>query len=302
MNNSEQQLPELPLEAWEQSKITLHLYTQIVGKIRLKLNPKQNHWWHITLYVSATGISSKDICYGSERFEINFNFIQHQLELHTSWGYTGSFALVDGLSVAAFYQQLFKLLEEAGIEVKIVDQPYDMGISQKFSEITQYKHYQSDYVQRFWKILRWTDSVFREFGSRFLGKTCPIHIYWHHLDLAVTRFSGSRAPELAPDATQADKEAYSHEVISFGFWAGDAQVREPAYYSYTYPSPAGLEEEMLKPEIANWIDSNGSPMAFMTYHDLIKTENPRQSLIDFLESAYQAGAKRSKWSLETYLP
>lgn len=293
-------LPQLPLDEWEKTKITFHLFTQIVGKIRLKLNPKQNHWWHITLYVSSTGISSRDICYGNDRFEINFNFLDDKLELITSWGKMGSFNLYDGLSVKEFYVQLIGLLESANIEVKIVDSPYDMGIKKKFKEIEEYHSYQKEYIIRFWEILRFTDSVFREFGSRFTGKTCPIHIYWHHLDLTVTRFSGKLGPELPDSSSQQDKEAYSHEVISFGFWAGDDVVREPAFYSYTYPSPDGIHNEVLKPSYAKWLDSNGSPMAFIGYHDLINDENPREALLDFLQTAYDAGANLAKWDVQDF--
>ena len=302
MSNSTHTLPELPLEAWEQSKITLHLYMQIVGKIRLKAMPRKNHWWYVTLYVCPKGFTTYAIPYddGFQTFEITFNLIDHQLEVVTSRGDSGSFALEDGLSVAQFYQQLFAMLGEFGITVSILARPYDVpGIKEApFAEISDYASYQKEYVERFWRIMMWVDGVFKEFSGRSYSKTCPVHLYWHHLDLAVTRFSGKKGPDLAPEMRISDKDAYSHEAISFGFWAGDQDVRTPAFYSYTYPSPDGLDNEPLQPDAAQWVDSNGSPMALLLYENLRTQANPRQALLDFLESAYQAGAKSANWDIE----
>lgn len=294
-------LEELPLEKWEKTKITLHLFMQIVGKIRLALAPRKNHWWYITLYLCPKGITTHAIPYnnGFDSFEITFNFIDHQLEIFTSKGESGIIALEDGLSVASFYQKLFSLLAGFGISVNIIDKPFDVpNVEIAFSKNTEYASYQPEYVERFWHIMLWVDSVFKEFSGRFYGKTCPVHIYWHHMDLAVTRFSGKKAPAMPKEARISDKDAYTHEVISFGFWAGDENVRAPAFYTYTYPSPAGLDKEIIKPDSANWIDNNGSPMGVLMYDDLCKAVDARKTLLEFLESSYLAGAKLAGWDVE----
>lgn len=301
MSDSTYTLPELPLDAWEKSKITLHLYMQIVGKIRLGMMPRKNHWWYVTLYVCSKGFTTHAIPYadGFQTFEITFNLINHQLEVTTSRGEVGSIPLADGLSVAQFYRKLFALLQEFGIEVSIRNEPYDVpGVETPFPEIIEYASYQKEYVARFWRVMMWVDGVFKEFSGRVYSKTSPVHLYWHSLDLAVTRFSGKKGPDLNPDMRLSDKDAYSHEVISFGFWAGDQNVRGAAFYSYTYPSPDGLDNEPLQPAIAQWVDSNGSPMAVLMYDELRAQANPRQTLLDFLESAYQAGAKLAHWDVE----
>ncbi len=301
MRSSTHSLPVLPLDEWEDSKMTLHLYMQIVGKIRLQTMPRKNHWWYITLYVSPKGFTTHAIPYddGFQSFEITFNLINHQLEVVTSRGEVGIINLEGGLSVAQFYHKLFGMLQEFGIEANILDKPYDVpGIETPFSEITQYATYQKEYVTRFWRIMSWVDGVFKEFSGRSYNKTCPVHLYWHHLDLAVTRFSSQKGPDLNPEMRISDKDAYSHENISFGFWVGDDKVRAPAFYSYTYPAPEGMDSEPLTPAAAQWIDSNGSPMAVLMYDDLRDQANPRQALLDFMESAYQAGAKLANWDIE----
>ncbi|EMR02053.1 DUF5996 family protein [Cesiribacter andamanensis] len=290
-------LPALPLDAWEATKTTLHLYLQIVGKIQLALNPKRNHWWHITLLVSPKGISSQPIPFAEgHMLEIHFNFRRHRVELCASTGHYDEIPLQHGLSVARFYALLFDKLEQMGVEAPIVAKPFDVpGITAPFSHLEEHFTYQPLWVERFWQILRWTDGVFKEFCGGFSGKTCPVHLYWHHLDLTVTRFSGRSAPPMPAEARQSDKEAYSHEMISFGFWAGDEQVRGAAFYSYTYPSPKGLEQCPLEPHRAEWVISNGSPMALLMYDDLRAEADPRAALLAFLQSCYQAGAKLAGW-------
>lgn len=294
-------LPELPLEEWESTKDTLHLFLQIVGKIRLASMPRKNHWWYITEYIDTQGITTRAIPYedGYNTFEIHFNFVKHQLEIITSKGEFKSFPLEDGLTVASFYQQTFQLLDELGIQIQIVARPFDMPVSTPFAEITHYHSYQKEYVTRFWTILRWVEAVFKEFDGRSYSKTSPVQLYWHHMDLAVTRFSGNTAPPLDPATRVSDKDAYSHEVISFGFWAGDQQVREAAFYSYTYPSPPGLDQEPLSPKEASWVMSNESPTAFLRYEDVRNAKNSSDYLLDFLESAYLAGAKLAQWNIES---
>ncbi|UCF19072.1 MAG: hypothetical protein JSU87_14245 [Gemmatimonadota bacterium] len=293
-------LPDLPLDDWEDTKLTLHLFLQIVGKIRLALMPRKNHWWNVTLYVSATGLTTGPMPYddGQEKCEILFDFNEHRLKVFTSRGEHRTLELRERLSVAEFHTWLFDTLRELSLEPRILGKPYDLPVTKQFSEITEYAAYQPDPVERFFKLLRWVDGVFQEFSGRFYGKTCPVHLYWHHMDLAVTRFSGRRGPPLPADRGIADKDAYSHEVISFGFWVGDENVRGPAFYSYTYPSPDGLGSESIAPGAAHWIDSGGSPMALLMYEDLLQEPDPRAALMRFLEATYQAGARLAGWDIE----
>ncbi|THD66739.1 hypothetical protein E7Z59_13240 [Robertkochia marina] len=289
--------PPLPLEEWEATKETFHRYLQIIGKIRLTLMPRKNHWWYITLYTNSRGFGTGSIPYKDLFFEIQVDVVGHKVIVSASNGKEASFELYDGLSVAKFYARMMESLDAIGVKVQILAKPYDLSDDVPFAECEQHHSYQKAYVERFWQIMLQVDHIFKEFSGRSYSKTCPVHLYWHHMDLAVTRFSGEKGPEMK-EAGVADKDAYSHEVISFGFWAGDAEVRAPAFYSYTYPSPEGLDREPLKPEGAQWIDSNGSPMALLMYDDIRDNDNPKELLMQFLESAYQAGAKRAGWDIE----
>ncbi len=293
-------LPQLSYQGNEKKKMTLHLFLQIMGKIRLKMTPRKNHWWYITEYVDTRGLTTGPIPYNSglDTFSITLNVIKHTLEVSTSKGEQDSFPLHEGLTVADFYKKLMTLLQEFNITVSIVDVPYDLGIDKAFGKITEYHHYDEIYTRHLWRTLLWVDAILKEFSGRFYGKTCPVHLYWHSMDIAVTRFSGKEAPPMGDGARLSDKDAYSHECISFGFWAGDENMPEPAFYSYTYPSPDGLDREPLHPSSAAWIDNNGSPMAILKYSDLLTEEHPRAALLDFMESAYQAGAKRARWDIE----
>jgi len=291
--------PPLPIEEWEETKNTLHLFFQIVGKIRLTLFPKMNHWWHVTLYLSPRGMTTRPIPYKDMIFEIEFDFIDHKLLITASNGKEESFGL-DGISVSEFYNKIFSSLWELGVDVNIKATPYDVPFSElPFESDDKHSAYDKEYVNRYWRILVQVNSVFEEFRGRFIGKSTPVHLYWHHADLAVTRFSGKKAPDYE-GGTAADKEAYSHEVISFGFWAGDQNVRAPAFYSYTYPEPKGLADAPLSPKEAFWNTEGGGAMAVLMYDDLRNTQSPRLALLDYLESAYQAGAKRANWKTEDF--
>lgn len=291
--------PPLPLAPWEASKDTLHLYLQIVGKVRLQLMPPRNHWWNVTLYITSRGLSTGPMPYRFFTLEMEFDLIEHQLRLHTSTGATEAITLQDGLSVATFYQQVMKALQVLGVQVSILAKPYDNKSSIPFAEDHSHATYHPEQVHRYWRVLVTVDQVLKAFSGRFYGKTCPVHLYWHHLDLAVTRFSGKAVP-VKPEASTVEKGAYSHEVISFGFWPGDDEVRFPAFYAYTYPSPEGLDQEPLQPAQAKWVETNGSPMAVLNYEELRQLDNPQQALLAFLESAYQAGAKRAGWPIEDF--
>ncbi len=294
MRNSES-FPPLPLEEWKETLKTLHRYAQIVGKIRMTLSPPQNHWWHVPLYVNTRGIGTGPIPYKGGRFEINFDFVEHRLNVTTSMGQSDFFELYDGLSVSDFYNNLFTILENFGIEADIVAKPYDLSESIPFAEDHEHVQYDRIYVERFWQILMQVERVFKIFNRDFCGKVCPVQLYWHSFDLAVTRFSGNEGPSM-PDADQVNKEAYSHEVISFGFWAGDDNIPDAAFYSYTYPAPEGLAKNPLQPEQAYWTELRGSPIALLMYDEVRKSDNPENSLLNFLESAYQAGIKTAGWS------
>jgi len=264
------------------------------------MSPRKNHWWYVTEYVDTRGLTTGPIAYNSglDTFSITLNIIKHTLEVSTSKGEHDSFSLHESLTVADFYKKLITILEEFYITVSILDVPFDLGIEKSFEKITEYHHYDKVYSRDLWRTLLWVDTILKEFSGRFYGKTCPIHLYWHSKDIAVTRFSGKEAPAMEDDARISDKDAYSHQCISFGFWAGDEKMPEPAFYSYTYPAPEGLDRETLHPASSLWIDNNGSPMALLKYSDLLAEEHPRKALLDFLESAYQAGAKRARWDIE----
>lgn len=289
--------PSLALEEWEDTKDTLHLYMQILGKIRMSFTPKRNHWWHAALYVNSTGWGTSPIPFENRTFEINFNVIDHKLEIFTSEGDRKSFKLEDGLSVRTFYGKLLASLRDLDIRVQILAEPYGNKSKIPFAEDDEHHSYNPEYISRFWHVISWVDTIFKEFCGRFKGKCSPVHMFWHSFDLAVTRFSGRKAPAME-GADSVTKEAYSHEVISAGFWAGDIfSLHEPAFYCYAYPLPEGITREPLKPSTAKWMEIKGSPMAILTYDDLRKESDPRQALLDFLESSYEAGAKRAKWEV-----
>ena len=300
MDNSS--LAKLTYKGYEQSKLTLHLFLQIIGKIRLSKTDRKNHWWFITEYIDTNGFTTGPIPYdeGKESFKISINVQKHELQVENTLGDFDIFSIHKGLSVADFYAKITKILEKQHIAFSILAKPFDLKIDKNFNQINEIHHYDKDYVFKLWKILTWISAVFKEFSGRFYGKTCPVQLYWHSMDLTVTRFSGKKAPAMPKEARLSDKDAYSHEVISFGFWPGDENVPEPAFYSYTFPSPKDLEKEPIKPLSALWVDNNNSPMALLRYNDLIKAENPRQDLLNFLETTYQAGAKLANWDIDGF--
>jgi len=283
-------LPPLPLNEWIATKKTLHLYVQIIGKIKLKLMPYKNHWWHIPLYVNSRGIGTGPMPYKDRLLEINFDFCRHEAVITTNHSETERIELKDGLCVSEFYNSVFETLARLGIEVRILARPYEFETNTPFKDDHEHCSYDKVYVERFWKILSYTDTVLKEFSGRFMGKCSPVHLFWHSFDIAVTRFSGRKAPAM-PGASRVNAEAYSHEVISAGFWAGDTNIPEPAFYSYTYPAPDGIADEPLQPGAAKWIQLNGSPMALYTYEDMRAAADPEKALLQFLESSYMAGVK-----------
>jgi hypothetical protein len=292
--NKESAFPPLPLEQWRATKNTLHLYLQIVGKIRLATFPRLNHWWHVPFYVSTRGLTTRPIPYGFGNFEIEFDFIDHALKILTNRGERREFALEDGLTVAQFYRQIFDNLAALGIEATIRAVPYEAPSKTPFAEDSENKSYDREYVEHFRQILVGVNAIFEEFRGRFTGKSTPVHLFWHSFDLALTRFSGKPAP-VRDEAGTVEREAYSHEVISFGFWTGDDNIPAPAFYSYTAPEPKNLTDEPLQPETAFWGESGGGHLALLMYDAARNAERPREAVLEFLESSYQAGAKLAGW-------
>lgn len=291
-------LPPLPLEQWDATRTTLHHWVQIVGKVRLALMPPRNHWWQVPLYVDVRGLTTRRMhAPDGWTFQIDFDFLDHRLHVRTAAGLAESFPLYDGLSVAEFDDQLHRLLGRLGLDVAIKEEPFGIPTRTPFPEDRSHASYDPDAVVRFWRILDWTDSVFDEFAGWFSGKTSPVHLFWHSLDLAFSRYVG-RPAAVSPEADPVTKEAYSHEVIAFGFWAGDEQSPEPSYYSYTSPEPAGLREVRLQPDEAQWTQRPSGWLAVLPYEVVRTAPDPRGTLLAFLDSAYGAGARAAAWPIE----
>jgi len=283
--------PALPLEAWQDTYATLHMWTQIVGKIRKTLTPLVNHWWNVTLYVTARGLTTSPIPYGAGTFEILFDFIDHQLYIHTSAGPTKRLALAPR-SVAALYDEVMGALHALGIEVQIHASPDEVANPIPFAEDETHKSYDPEFANRFWRVLASTDCVFKEFRGRFIGKCSPVHFFWGSFDLAVTRFSGRRAPE-RPGADYMTREAYSHEVISAGFWPGGGEIKGPAFYAYAVPEPEGFKTQVVRPGAAFY--HAGMSEFFLMYDEVRAAESPKAILLEFLQSTYEAAANLGKW-------
>jgi Family of unknown function (DUF5996) len=292
--------PPLPYEAWTPTKQTVHRYAQMVGKLRMSLVPFRNHWWHVTLYVSARGLTTGPMPYGDLTVEVEFDFVDHRLGIRTSEGRTAGFPLRDRLSCASFYGDLFAALRGVGVEATIRPEPFDLGDSPAFPQDTENDSYDPDAVERWWRILRLTDHVLARFASRFNGKASPTHLFWHSFDLAHARFSGRPAPVI-PGADPVTAQAYSHEVIAVGWWPGDdRRTLFPAYYSYTAPEPAGLADQPLSPPAAGWQDTGNGSLAVLPYDDVRAAPDPAATLLDFFDSAYLAGARAAGWDIEAF--
>jgi len=288
--------PSLPLEAWTETCATLHLWTQIVGKVRLAQSPWVNHAWHVTLYVTARGLTTSPIPHGLRTFQIDFDFVTHQLTLLSSDGATGGFAL-EPQSVATFYTRLMEEMGKLELHVDIYRQPNEIADPIRFDQDETHRAYDREYANRFWRALVQADRVFKEFRARFIGKCSPVHFFWGAPDLAVTRFSGRRAPQHPggvphlPDWVTRD--AYSHEVSSCGFWPGGGAIPHAAFYSYAYPEPAGFSTAPLKPSAAFYSADLGE---FILPYDAVRqSESPDSTLLDFLQSTYEAAAKLAQW-------
>jgi hypothetical protein len=291
------ELPELPYEPWQAAKDTLHLWAQIVGKAQLASVPPRNHWWHVTFRVDVRGIRSQTMRQGAVAFDAAFDLVEHRLVVRTDRGEVESFALEDGLSVAGFDRRFHELLGRLGIDVEIREEPFGVPTTTPFPADDGHASYDPEAAHRYGRALLWIDGVLREFAGWSTAKTSPVQLFWHSLDLAVTRFSGRRAPPLE-GADAVTREAYSHEVVSFGFWPGDATVREPTFYSYAAPEPDGLRERPLAPAAAAWAAPPAGAMATLPYEAVRTATDPRAALLAFLQSAYEAGSGAAGWNRE----
>ena len=271
------------------------MWTQIVGKTRLALSPPQNHWWHVPLYVTPRGLSTSPIPFGKRTFDVEFDFVGHQLAIRTSVGEGRSIPLFPR-SVADFYAEYMACLRSVGIEVKINRAPQEFQDTTPFDQDRHHASYDSEYIERFRRILINSDRILKEFRSRFIGKCSPVHFFWGSFDLAVTRFSGRLAPQ--PEKTNGVMaEAYSHEVISCGFWPGDPRSKHPAFYAYALPAPSGFDKEKVRPEAASWDAALGE--FILKYEAIRESDAPEQAILDFCQSTYEAGAKLGQWDRQT---
>lgn len=287
--------PALPFKEWEQTCDTLHMWTQIVGKTRMALAPLENHWWNVPLYVTPRGLSTSAIPWRTGSFSIEFDFVAHQLLFHNSGGVQHCMRLYPR-SVADFYSEYTASLKSLGIEARIWKVPVEFDDLTPFDQDQHHASYDAGYVERFHRILIHSDRIFKQFRARFLGKSSPVHFFWGSFDLAVTRFSGRRAPE-REGVDPVTREAYSHEVTSCGFWPGDRRFPHPAFYAYSAPVPPGLEKESVRPAAAGWNSQLGE-FVFL-YEDARKTPAPDQAILDFCQSAYDAGAKLAHWDRDS---
>ncbi len=293
--------PPLALRAWQETYVTLHLFSQIVGKVRMVQTPWINHSWSVSLAVSPRGLTTGWVPHGDETLEIELDFLSHTLEVSTSRGGRRSFAL-ENRSVAGFYRELMEALDELGVPVDIVEIPNEMEGVTPFSKDEEHATYDPDAAHRLWRILLATQRVFTRFRTRFVGKVSPVHFFWGAFDLAVSRFSGEPAPEHPggipnlPDPVA--KEAYSHEVSSAGFWPGNVggPVEEASYYSYIYPAPEGFAEADVSPEGAYWSDELGEWV--LPYKAVRSSDDPEATLMSFLQSTYEAAADLAGWDRE----
>jgi hypothetical protein len=282
--------PALPLDSWRDTYATLHMWTQIVGKVRMSLTPLVNHWWNVPLYVTARGLTTSCIPYEDRSFELRFDFIRHRLVLETSDDVVKTLPL-EPRSVAEFYRECFAMLESAGIKVRIWPMPVEIPNPIRFDQDQQHSSYDPEAVDKFWRILLSADAVFQQFRARFVGKCSPVHFFWGSFDLAVTRFSGRKAPP-REGADSITREAYSHEVSSVGFWPG-AGIAGPAFYSYMAPTPPGFRDAKVLPEAAHYDAGLGEFLVM--YDDIRAAASPSEALLAFCQSTYEAGAKAAKW-------
>jgi Family of unknown function (DUF5996) len=284
-------LPALPFDSWKDTQSTLHMWAQIVGKVRLKLCPLVNHWWNVPFYVTARGMTTSAMPYQQRAIEVHFDFIDHRLSIESSDGRVVTMAL-GPQSVAEFYKRFMAALGEVGVNVHIWTVPSELPNPIPFEQDYAHASYDAEAVHRFWRIVVWVDEIFKEFRGGFQGKASPVHFFWGSFDLAITRFSGRTAPE-RPGADSVTREAYSHEVSSAGFWAGGGDIKGPAFYSYAAPEPSGFAERRVRPEAAFYHPQMKEFL--LMYDDVRAAASPKAALMEFLQSTYDAAADLGKW-------
>lgn len=294
-----QLLPEMRYESWRESLATVHRFAQLVGKVRLAHSARRNHWWNVPFHLTGRGITTRPM--GRDPiFAVDFDFLDHRLDIAAIDGARYSFAL-PGLSVAEFTERLRHGLDAVGVDPDVPrPHPFDLpDAARPFAEDTEHSAYDPAAVTRYWQVLSQVNLLLEAFAARWSGKTSPVHHFWHTFDIAVTRFSDRRVPQ--PDTVDpVTREAYSREVISFGFWFGDDGFPEPAFYSYTAPEPEGLTDEPLAPDSAAWAERGGGHLAVLRYDDARSLPDPHGAVLDFYESAYRAGARRAGWDIDGY--
>ena len=288
--------PDLPFGDWAETCVTLQLWTQVVGKVRLACAPHVNHWWQVPLYVTCGGLTTSPMPYGSRMFQIDFDFIDHRLAIVASDGARESFALAP-MSVADFYREVMGRLRALGIDVRIWSMPVEIADPIPFERDHEHAAYDAVFAQRFWRVLVQVHRVFTDFRARFVGKVSPVHFFWGSFDLAVTRFSGRVAPRHPGNVPNlADfvaREAYSHEVSSCGFWPGNGGFGRPTFYAYAYPEPAGFADVTLRTRGAFHSAEMGE---FLLPYDAVRqTDAPDDALTDFLQDTYEAAANLARW-------
>jgi hypothetical protein len=284
--------PSLPLAEWQDTHDTLHMWMQIVGKTRLALAPRQNHWWHVPLYVSSRGLTSTAIPYGAGAFEVEFDFLDHRLTVTTSEGAIRAIPL-RSQAVADFYREYVALLASLGIAVKLWPVPVEVDHPIPFLEDKLHASYDAGHVHRFFLMLLQADRIMKRFQGRFLGKSSPVHFFWGAFDMALTRFSGRRAPEHKDTEWWVIREANSHEEISVGFWPGSGAVPEPAFYAYARPEPPGFAAASIRPPTAYY--SRELADFILPYEAVGKAPRPDEAVLDFYQSVYEAGADLARW-------
>jgi hypothetical protein len=288
--------PELPLSAWSETCDTLHRWTQVVGKVRLGLTPRVNHWWNVTLYLTSRGLTTSSIPYGSRTFDIAFDFVAHQLRIETNEGAVETIPLT-AMSVRDFYFEVMSRLRRLEIDIHIWTMPSEIENAVPFEQDRTHAQYDPVYAQRFWRALLQADRVMKAFRARFLGKVSPVHFFWGSFDLAVTRFSGRVAPPLTgttPNvAAWVMQEAYSHEVSSCGFWPGNGGYGRAAFYVYAFPEPPGYGDARLR--TADAFYDRGLGQFILPYDAVRESHDPDALLLGFLQETYEAAADRAGW-------
>jgi hypothetical protein len=283
--------PALPLDAWKDTYATLHMWTQIVGKLRLALTPRVNHWWNVPFHLTARGLTTTPMKHERGVLEVEFDFVDHELRLRADDGREKALPLIPR-TVADFYKEFMATLASMGVNAPVWPMPVEIPEPVRFDQDTVHASYDAKYVEAFWRILLGLGPIFEEFRSRFIGKCSPVHFFWGSFDFCVTRFSGRRAPE-RPGADSITREAYSHEVISAGWWPGGGKINEPAFYAYAVPEPPGFAEAKILPAAARYSRDLGE--FIFPYDDMRAASSPRLALLDFLQSTYEAGANLADW-------